>query len=39
MLRTGLNDEYSVRVGDQKYLRGQYGIDAKGIVEKINNNL
>lgn len=39
LLRTGLNDEYSVRVGDQKYLRGQYGIDAKGIVEKINNNL
>lgn len=35
LLRVGLNDEYSVRVGNQKYLRGQYGIDADGIVEKI----
>lgn len=37
LLRVGLNDEYSVRVGNQKYLRGQYGIDAEGIVEKILN--
>ena len=37
LLRVGLNDEYSVRVGNQKYLRGQYGIDAKGIVKKILN--
>ncbi|SHJ32593.1 transketolase family protein [Bacteroides stercorirosoris] len=36
LLRVGLNDEYSVRVGNQKYLRGQYGIDADGIVEKIS---
>lgn len=35
LLRVGLNDEYSIRVGNQKYLRSQYGIDAKGIVEKI----
>lgn len=35
LLRVGLNDEYSVRVGNQKYLRGQYGIDAEGIVKKI----
>lgn len=35
LLRVGLNDEYSVRVGNQKYLRGQYGIDADGIVGKI----
>lgn len=34
LLRVGLNDEYSVRVGNQKYLRGQYGIDAEGIVKK-----
>ena len=35
LLRIGLNDEYSVRVGDQKYLRQQYGIDSKSIVKKI----
>lgn len=37
LLRVGLNDEYSVRVGNQKYLRGQYGIDSEGIVKKILN--
>lgn len=37
LLRVGLNDEYSVRVGNQKYLRGQYGIDAEGVVKKILN--
>ena len=37
--RIGLNDEYSVRVGDQKYLRKQYGIDAKSISEKIKEIL
>ena len=36
LLRVGLNDEYSVRVGNQKYLRGQYGIDAEGIVKKLS---
>lgn len=35
LLRIGLNDEYSVRVGDQKYLRQQYGIDSRGIIKKI----
>lgn len=35
LLRVGLNDEYSIRVGNQKYLRTQYGIDAASIVEKI----
>lgn len=35
LMRIGLNDEYSVRVGNQKYLRQQYGIDAKRIVERI----
>ena len=34
LLRVGLNDEYSVRVGNQKYLREQYGIDAKSIAAK-----
>lgn len=35
LLRIGLNDEYSVRVGNQKYLRQQYGIDAKNIAKKV----
>ena len=35
LLRIGLNDEYSIRVGNQKYLRGQYGIDAPAIVKRI----
>lgn len=35
LLRVGLNDEYSIRVGTQKYLRAQHGIDATNIVEKI----
>ena len=39
LLRVGLNDEYSVRVGNQKYLRGQYRIDSKGIIERILNSL
>lgn len=34
-LRIGLNDEYSIRVGNQKYLREQYGLDSKAIVERI----
>ena len=39
LLRIGLEDEYSVRVGDQKYLRAQYGMDSKSIVEKIEESL
>lgn len=39
LLRIGLNDEYSIRVGNQKYLREQYGINAKSIFEKIRINL
>lgn len=35
----GLNDLYSVKVGSQKYLRAEYGIDAKGIAEKILKEL
>lgn len=35
LLRIGLNDEYSIKVGNQKYLREQYGMDAKSIAEKI----
>lgn len=39
LLRSGLNDEYSIRVGDQKYLRQQYGMDASSIVERILGEL
>ena len=39
LLRIGLNDEYSERVGNQKYLRHQYGIDANSIAEKIFNDI
>lgn len=39
LLRIGLNDEYSVRVGNQKYLRTQYEMDSKAIVEKILESL
>ena len=35
LLRIGLNDEYSVSVGNQKYLRQQYGMDSVAIVERI----
>lgn len=35
LFRIGLNDEYSIRVGNQKYLRKQYGIDSNAIVKKI----
>lgn len=35
LLRIGLNDEYSIRVGNQKYLRQQYGMDSNAIEERI----
>ena len=35
LLRIGLNDAYCSIVGNQKYLRSQFGIDANGIAEKI----
>lgn len=35
LLRIGLNDEYSIRVGNQKYLRTHYGMDAKAVVSKV----
>lgn len=37
LLRIGLNDEYSVRVGNQKYLRQQYGMDSKAIIERLTS--
>ena len=39
LLRIGLNDEYSVRVGNQKYLRRQYGMDYSEIVNRIKADL
>ncbi len=35
LLRIGLNDCYSTLVGSQKYLRGRFGLDAKGIAEAV----
>lgn len=35
LLRIGLNDEYNVRVGNQKYLRQQYGMDYESILRRI----
>lgn len=35
LMRIGLNDEYAIRVGNQKYLRAQYGVDAHSIADKI----
>lgn len=35
LLRIGLQDEYSIRVGNQKYLRQQYGMDCIAIVDKV----
>lgn len=39
LLRIGLNDEYSIKVGDQRYLRKQYGMDGKSIAERILQNI
>lgn len=39
LLRVGLQDEYSVRVGTQKYLRAQHGMDSRTIVEKIEESM
>ena len=35
LFRLGINDEYCVTVGDQKYLRSHYGMGSKEIIEKI----
>ena len=35
LIKIGLNDEYCSKVGNQKYLRGQYGLGAENIVKKI----
>ena len=38
LMRIGIQDEYSVLVGSQKYLRGQYGLDGRSIADKIMKN-
>lgn len=35
LLRIGLNDEYSAKIGKQDYLRAHYKINSKNIVERI----
>jgi len=37
LVRIGLNDEYCVKVGSQRYLRKQYKIDTNAIIEKIRS--
>ena len=37
LMRIGINDEYAIRVGNQKYLREQYNIDAESIVKRVTN--
>ena len=39
LYRMGLNDEYCTKVGSQQYLRNEYGISAKKIVEYIFNKV
>jgi transketolase len=39
LIRAGINDEYGSIVGNQKYLREQYGIAADSIVEKIEKEI
>ena len=39
LIRIGLHDEYSVRVGNQKYLREQYGLDGDSIAKQIIGSL
>lgn len=39
LLRVGVNDQYCSHVGDQKYLRKQYGMDGASIARKILEKL
>ena len=39
LLRIGMDDRYCVHVGDQKYLRKQYGMDGETICRRILDNL
>lgn len=39
LVRIGLNDEYSIKVGNQKYLRSQYGMTGEQIARKIEESI
>lgn len=39
LLRIGLDDMYATRVGNQKYLREQYGMSATQIVDRIEGTI
>lgn len=39
LIRLGINDCYCTKVGDQNYLREQYGISAEKIFEKVKDAL
>ena len=39
LLRIGMNDQYCVQVGNQQYLREQYGMDGKTIAARIREAL
>ena len=39
LVRIGLNDEYSIKVGNQKYLRAQYGMTGEQIARKIEDTV
>lgn len=39
VVNIGLNDQFATLVGNQKYLRTQYGMDAQSIVERIKQEL
>ena len=37
LLRIGINDTYATIVGNQQYLREQYGLSAEKIAERIED--
>ena len=39
LMRIGLDDVYSIRVGNQKYLRTQYGMDCNSILKRITEEI
>ena len=39
LIKIGLNDEYCSKVGNQKYLRAQYGMVVEDIVNKVKETL
>lgn len=39
LIKIGLNDKYCSKVGNQKYLRAQYGMTAQDIVKKVKETV